>query len=208
MLASGRRQRAIDAGHPEWADLPASMAEARALKEAGWPEGMPKQYFTGQYCKHGHISTRHTAGMCNKCNCVQMIAYQRTPKGKAKVKFFTTRYTSSPRGRAVDRASGAKRRATGKQATPAWLTQAHWDAMRSIYEDATARSATHQVDHIIPLVHPDVCGLHVPWNLQVLSKPDNMHKSNSFDGTMDNEGWRCETQSACAALVSAWDRAA
>lgn len=48
----------------------------------------------------------------------------------------------------------------------------------------------HAVDHIIPLTHPDVCGLDVPWNLQVLTASDNSRKRNSFDGTCDNESWR------------------
>lgn len=59
-----------------------------------------------------------------------------------------------------------------RQATPAW---ANLNAIRHIYEN---RPKGHHVDHIIPLQGKNVCGLHVPWNLQYLTATENMAKGN------------------------------
>lgn len=85
-------------------------------------------------------------------------------------------------------AHSAMRRARKKNAAPDWLTPEHKALIKSIYKAAktlTKKSGiAHHVDHVIPLTHEKVCGLHVPWNLQVLTKYANLSKSNSFDEDM------------------------
>jgi 5-methylcytosine-specific restriction endonuclease McrA len=39
------------------------------------------------------------------------------------------------------------------------------------------------VDHIIPLLGSMVSGLHVPWNLRVITREENLAKSNQVVDT-------------------------
>lgn len=65
-----------------------------------------------------------------------------------------------------------------KQATPKWLSEFHKLWLFEIYHLA---QITHmQVDHIVPINNKDVCGLHVPWNLQLLTAKENYAKSNKL----------------------------
>lgn len=79
-------------------------------------------------------------------------------------------------------AANARRKARKLQACPLWLTADHHQRMRQFYADAQQRTLStgvpHQVDHIVPLLGVTVCGLHVPWNLQVLTAEENVKKSN------------------------------
>ena len=81
-------------------------------------------------------------------------------------------------------ANVALRKMRKKNATPPWLTKEQKRQMREIYETAqTLRENLNEdfhVDHIIPITSPFVCGLHVPWNLQILLAEENIRKSNSL----------------------------
>lgn len=103
------------------------------------------------------------------------------------------RRSNNSKNPAPKRCQRIKREASKINATPKWLTEEQIKEILSIYEEATQLelldAVPRQVDHIIPLRHKDVCGLHVPWNLQVLTASDNCRKSNRFDGTHDNKSW-------------------
>jgi len=67
------------------------------------------------------------------------------------------------------------------QAWPEWC--AKHPGFSKIYREAKRRRKVGQdvhVDHIVPIVSPIVCGLHVPWNLEIIPAKTNMSKSNHY----------------------------
>jgi len=78
----------------------------------------------------------------------------------------------------------AKRRAAKLQATPKWLTMEQLTQIRLFYREAKELEKLdgikRHVDHIIPLQGEKVRGLHVPWNLQILTAAENISKKNKI----------------------------
>lgn len=75
----------------------------------------------------------------------------------------------------------ARRYARKRHACPAWADHA---AIAEVYEKCRqmneSGSVRYEVDHIIPILGKNVCGLHVEHNLQILPADKNKRKSNSF----------------------------
>lgn len=68
--------------------------------------------------------------------------------------------------------------------TPSWLSVEQKTEIKEIYRKAQNLTLTtgisHHVDHIIPVNGENVSGLHVPWNLQILTSKENIKKSNKL----------------------------
>lgn len=79
----------------------------------------------------------------------------------------------------------AKRRAGIGQATPSWVDDEHLEKIEAFYRTARTMSEFHEVqfdvDHIEPLNGATTCGLHVHWNLQILTHKENLTKSNKLN---------------------------
>lgn len=84
----------------------------------------------------------------------------------------------------VVRADTSIRKRRHREATPKWITAKEKQQMRDLYVQARNLSQItgerYVVDHIVPLRSDVVCGLHVPWNLRVITQDENLKKSNKL----------------------------
>ena len=67
---------------------------------------------------------------------------------------------------------------------PLWLTKEHKAEILQFFMDASyiqnLTKTRMSVDHIVPFNGEKVSGLHVPWNLQILTYAENSGKRNKF----------------------------
>ena len=81
-------------------------------------------------------------------------------------------------------AARARRRAAQESATPSWLTAVDKAMIQEMYDVSEARyiqtGIKHHVDHIVPINGKNVAGMHVPWNLQVITAHENLSKGWRF----------------------------
>lgn len=171
-------------------------------------EEVSKYYHTGKPCKRGHLAARLiSTKACIECipflrkrwraanlqahrdhnlkyakkNPEKVAARWRAwrDKNSEHWKAWLKENRKAERIAAKRSADAARRRASRRQACPSWISRKELDL---IYREARAETkrtgVLHHVDHIVPLVHDLVCGLHVPWNLQVLVATENLKKSN------------------------------
>lgn len=128
-------------------------------------------------CANTFTGTRNNQSYCSKSCSVRAWRSRTAYKSKKSKPPKTEQYL------AAKKANRLFRKAKKRQATPKWIKP------KDFHKIILKCPEGFHLDHIVPLIHPDVCGLHVPWNIQYLSEEDNIKKSNKFDGTMDNTEW-------------------
>lgn len=108
--------------------------------------------------------------------------HRESAQERAKEHYLSNKETQDYKSRKASRE--ALRRATKYNATPRWLSKDQLDEIKDIYWLCSDLKVTtgecYEVDHVIPLKGKGVCGLHVPWNLQILPADLNRIKHNSY----------------------------
>jgi hypothetical protein len=140
------------------------------------------------HCKKCHAIFTHSWSKSDNGKTSLPIRYEKwlkSPKGKITRSKVDKKWRESPHGRAKRASLNAKREATKLHATPKWLTGEQCREIEAIYILAREKSIEigieHHVDHIVPLQGKNVRGLHVPWNLQILTESENCAKKNKYD---------------------------
>jgi hypothetical protein len=165
--------------------------------------GISKNYSCFSACSKHKDGLQHSCKECNKAyrqaNKQKLKGYQskyyqsnrEELLSKSKVwqtlnaDHYKTRLRAwSKNNRNLKNFHEAKRRALKLKATPSWLNEAQLEQIAYYYWLAKDLKITtgeqYHVDHIIPLQGEIVCGLHVPWNLQLLPSDINIAKGNNF----------------------------
>lgn len=77
-----------------------------------------------------------------------------------------------------------KRKLSKTQRMPVWLTPTQLLEIKQFYLATTILKREYhietQVDHVVPLQGRAISGLHVPWNLQILTRSENASKQNKI----------------------------
>ena len=103
-------------------------------------------------------------------NAEKVSAYQRV---------YRKSYYAQPEKVAMRNMDASARRSAQRKATPQWADKS---AMLSFYIRAKELSEQsgqqYHVDHIVPILGRNVCGLHTEQNLQILLAVENSRKNN------------------------------
>lgn len=105
--------------------------------------------------------------------------YRDKPEVRNRLRKKALQWAKQNKGRRA--ASQTKRRSRQSKSL---LSIIYMPAIHEFYEQAQKMTEStgiaHHVDHIVPLKGRGVCGLHVPWNLQILEAEKNISKYNKW----------------------------
>lgn len=181
-VASTKKRRATD---PVWREEQA--AKKRAARAAMTPEQAAVERARLDAARDRHVAAdalRRAQALAADCTHHvdahrAHVATERQRIADAAAAFRAADRAHIPPGAGPNRIKKLRRQHAVRRATPAWADRTQIQAMYDVAKVMSeAAGVEFTVDHIVPLRHPLVCGLHVPANLSPATRRDNSRKGN------------------------------
>jgi hypothetical protein len=156
--------------------------KALARGRAHYQEDLEGQRERGRRSYAANREQRRAADRAKRANNPEPErARQRLKRQRHRERIAAYNRRYKQRNRALYAAAQKAREQRLRNAMPPWADP---EAIKAIYAEAARLTAEtgvrHEVDHVIPLQHDRVCGLHVETNLQVLTRSANARKGNGY----------------------------
>jgi hypothetical protein len=162
----------------------ANNREAARLKTAAWRIANPERVKQNTAISVKQRKDRWSAFLQQereryRKNPAKKLAQIQAAKARDPAPFSATMHRHYLNNKPEYAARVAARRAARLRATPSWCDKAGIVALFNEAQRLTRETGIpHEVDHIVPLIGKNVRGLHIPQNMQVITRLENRRKSN------------------------------
>lgn len=138
-----------------------------------------RRKYCSKKCKQRQIDLRRKTNLKRIENCRKNSFNYRNRNLEKRKKMYRD-WCKTDRGKFLRRINASMRHKRLKKCTPLWVNKNEIFEIYKKYQEMNTIEKKYSVDHIWPLKNKNFCGLHVPWNLRIITIKENCSKCNKI----------------------------